>query len=354
MAAADRQRPAKDMLRLIQLLASEKAFGLSLSDIQERMEWSHRTTQRYISALQDIEPDLTYHIDEDTNAKHWYLPSPKTRIPPVNAEQLASLTAIAGFMKAQGHSSYAETLEGLRETLQAGLDRSSMVRLDPDLEVLDDSIEIALRPGPRSSFDPAVRTKLLQAITTSHQVSFQYTDVRGRKTSQKTVSPYVLTVGPRTYLIARDEVAEATRNYALTGIANLEILSSPAVAADFDVKAYVSQSFGAFHDGIFERWTLRFKPGMDYELSNYQFHPTQTITHLDTGEIEVSFWCESIREVAYECVRWSDHLASVGPDSLRGLLQEIMLDLKRMTSSSSISEIKDDELYGFKRHEAGS
>ena len=348
MAATDRQRPAKDMLRLIQLLASEKAFGLTLADIQDRMEWSYRTTQRYIAALQDIEPDLTFHIDEDTKAKHWYLPSPRTRIPPVNADQLASLTAIAGFMAAQGHSSYAETLEGLRETLQAGLDRSSMVRLDPDLEVLDDSIEIALRPGPKSSFDPAIRTSLLQAITTSQQVRFQYTNVSGRKTSQKTVSPYALTVGPRTYLIARDEAAKATRNYALTGIADLEILSTPAVPADFDVKAYVSQSFGAFHDGIFERWILRFKPGMAYELSNYQFHPTQTVTHLDNDEIEVSFWCESIREVAYECVRWSEHLTWVGPERLRGLLQDIISDLKRMTSSSTIEETIDDEALGSK------
>ena len=336
MATTDRQRPAKDMLRLIQLLASEKAFGLSLSDIQERMEWSHRTTQRYISALQDIEPDLSYHIDEDTNAKHWYLPSPRTRIPSVNAEQLASLTAIAGFMKAQGHASYAETLEGLRETLQAGLDRSSMMRLDPDLEVLDNSIEIALRPGPKSSFDPGIRTKLLQAVTTSSQVRFQYTDVRGRKTSQKIVSPYALTVGPRTYLIARDEAVAETRNYALTGVSDLEILEVPTVAADFDVKAYVSQSFGAFHDGLFETWVLRFQPGMDYELSNYQFHPTQMMKHFDTGEIEVSFRCESIREVAYECVRWSEHLTWVGPERLRSLVQDIISDLMRVSSPSSI------------------
>jgi hypothetical protein len=43
--------------------------------------------------------------------------------------------------------------------------------------------------------------------------------------------------------------------------------------------------------------------GMAHELSNYQFHPTQTMKHLDTGETEVSFQCESIREVAYERVR---------------------------------------------------
>lgn len=322
-ASVDRQRPAKDMLRLIQLLASEKAFGVTLAEIMAQMEWTKRTTQRYLAALQDIEPDLSYHVDEDTNAKHWYLPSPRTRIPPVTAEQLSSLTAIAAFMKAQGHASYGDILEELRQTLQAGLDRSAMVRLDPDLEVLDDSVKIIHRPGPKASFDPLVRTALLQAITTGSKVSFGYTNVRGLKSSQKIVSPYALTVGPRTYLIAHDESASATRNYALSGISNLKLLSSPATEPDFDIKAYVSRSFGAFHDGIAEKWVLRFKAGMEYELSNYQFHPTQTMETLESGEIEICFYCESIREVAYECLRWTESLTWVGPDRLRGLLKSI-------------------------------
>lgn len=322
-APVDRQRPAKDMLRLIQLLAAEKAFGMTLTEIMDQMEWTKRTTQRYLAALQDIEPDLSYHVDEDTNAKHWYLPSPRTRIPPVTAEQLSSLTAIAAFMAAQGHASYGNTLEDLRQTLQAGLDRSAMVRLDPDLEVLDDSVEITHRPGPKASFDPLTRTAILQAITTGSKVRFSYTNVRGHKSSQKIVSPYALIVGPRTYLIARDESVAATRNYALTGIADLEVLSETATEPDFDIKTYVSRSFGAFHDGIFEQWVLRFRPGMEYELSNYQFHPSQTMKTLDSGEVEVSFYCESIREVAYECLRWTESLTWVGPDRLRHLLKDI-------------------------------
>jgi predicted DNA-binding transcriptional regulator YafY len=326
-ASVDRQRPAKDMLRLIQLLAAEKAFGMTLAEVMDKMEWTKRTTQRYLAALQDIEPDLSYHVDEDTNAKHWYLPSPRTRIPPVTAEQLSSLTAIAAFMKAQGHASYGDTLEDLRQTLQAGLDRSAMLRLDPDLEVLDDSVEIAHRPGPKASFDPLVRTVLLQAITTGNKVKFGYTNVQGRKSSQKIISPYALTLGPRTYLIARDESVSATRNYALTGIADLEVLSEPATEPDFDIKAFVSSSFGSFHDGIAEQWVLRFKTGMEYELSNYQFHPTQTMKTLDNGEAEVSFYCESMREVAYECLRWTESLTWVGPERLQRLLQDICQEI---------------------------
>lgn len=327
MANASRQRTAQEMLLLIQLLASEKGFGMTLTQISNKMERSKRTTQRYLAALQVIEPDLAHYVDDDTKLKHWYLPSPRTRIPPVTAEQLSSLTAIAAFMRAQGHGSYGDSLEKLRQTLQIGLDRSAMLRLDPDLEILDDSVEIAHRPGPKSSFDPLIRTALLQAITTANKVRFSYTNVQGRKASQKIISPYALTVGPRTYLIARDESVSATRNYALTGIADLEVLSEPATEPDFDIKAFVSSSFGSFHDGIAEQWILRFKPGMEYELSNYQFHPTQTMKTLDNGEIEVSFYCESMREVAYECLRWTESLTWVGPERLQRLLQDICQEI---------------------------
>jgi hypothetical protein len=44
---------------------------------------------------------------------------------------------------------------------------------------------------------------------------------------------------------------------------------------------------------------------------------------LPSGEVEISFECESILEVAYECFRWSEHLVAVGPNALRGALTDI-------------------------------
>lgn len=319
----DRHRPAKDLMRLIQLLSAQKAFGLSVEDIAARMEVSLRTARRLLAALADIEPDLTFHTADDSQKKFWFLPSAKTRMPPVTAEQLSGLTVIAGFMRAQGHDGYAQTLQELRDNLQAGLDRRALLRLDPDLEILDASIEVAHRPGPKTSVDPVIRSQILGAITEGRQVRFLYTDVRGLKTSKRRVSPYALILGPRAYLISRDEDAGGIRNFALTGMSEIEPCEAPATRDGFDVAAYVAQSFGAFHDGKFGHWTLRFKAGTAHELSTYQFHPSQTMAVLPNGEIEVAFHCESIREVAYECFRWSEHLVAIGPESLRSTVLEI-------------------------------
>lgn len=319
----DRMRPAKDMIRLIQLLSGHKASGLAVEEIADRMEISTRTAHRSLAALKDIEPDLAFRVADDSQKRLWYLPITRTRLPAVTAQQLSSLSAIASFMRAHGHKDYAQALQELRDALHSGLDRAALLRIDPDLETLEGSVEVTLRPGPKSSFDPAIRTKLLNAITCESQVEFLYTDVRGLKTRKPVVSPFALMVGPRSYLIARDEEAEAIRSFALTGISDIQQLNTPAPRDGFDAGSYVAQSFGAFHDGEFHNWTLRFKGPTAHELANYQFHPTQTMTVLPSGEIEVSFHCESVREVAYECFRWSEHLTSIGPDRLRNVVAEI-------------------------------
>ncbi len=326
----DRHRPAKDMLRLIQILSAHKAYGLTIDEIAERMETARRTAQRYVSSLQDIEPDLTFRIDEASQKKHWYLPSRRTRVPYVSAEQLASLTEIAAFMEAQGHAGHARFLEDLRASLQASLESAILRRLEPDLEVLDASLEVTHRPGPRATFDPAVRSRLLEAILAEKQVSFQYTDVPGTKVSQRTVSPLALVAGPRSYLVGRDESLEAIRNFALTGINDLAMLDDVAKREDFNAAAYVAKSFGAFHDGKFGQWVLRFKPEAAHELMSYQFHPTQTMSTLPSGEVEVTFQCESIREIAYECFRWSEQIVAIGPGSLRHMIRDICADMEKV------------------------
>lgn len=318
----DRHRPAKDMIRLIQLLSGHKASGLSIEDISAKMEISQRSIRRYLSALADIEPDLTFH-EEDNQKKFWYLPSTRTRMPAVTAEQLSSLTAIANFMRTQGHQDYAQTLQEFRDHLQQGLDRTTLTRLDPDLEVLDASVEVTHHPGPKTSLDPLIRRQILTAITRERQIMFDYTSVRGKTTTDRVVSPFALVMGRRAYLVARDENAQAIRNFALTGIRDVRECAASATRDGFDARAYVAQSFGAFHDGQFRQWTLCFRKSAEHSLSGYQFHPTQTMTRLPSGEIEISFFCESIREVAYECFRWNEHLVSIAPKELGDMVVDI-------------------------------
>lgn len=84
-------RPAKDMIRLIQLLSGQEASGLAVEEIAAHMEVSPRTEHRFLVALKDIEPDLTFRVADDSQKRLWYLPVTRTRLPAVTAQQLSSL-----------------------------------------------------------------------------------------------------------------------------------------------------------------------------------------------------------------------------------------------------------------------
>lgn len=319
----DRLRPAKDLVRLMQLLSGHQVMGLTVEEIAAEMEVSERTVRRYLAALGDIEPDLDFFLEEGSRKRYWRLSKVRTPLPAVSARQLSDLTAAATFMRHQGHEHYAQIIQSLRDRLQAGLDRSTLVRMDPDLEVLDTAVEVTYRPGPKVSFDPQIRQVILDAILADRQVSFAYVNIRGEDRGVRQVSPHGLVMGPQAYLVGHDERAQGVRNFALTGIRGITICDDKGRTGTFDMNEYVTRSFGAFHDGQFHDWQLCFKATAAHELDGYQFHPSQTIVQLPDGRVLVSFRSESVREVAYECFRWSEHLISIAPDALRSIVSEI-------------------------------
>ena len=48
---------------------------------------------------------------------------------------------------------------------------------------------------------------------------------------------------------------------------------------------------------------------------------------LKGGEVEIRFSCESVKEIAYECFRWSEHLISIQPDALNLAVTQIINEM---------------------------
>ena len=323
----DRMRPGKDLIRVIHMLQANKSFGITAETIAQEMEVSIRTVKRWLSAIKDIEPDLSFRLIPEVKGKLWYLPEAKTRASPASADQLASLSAIASLLKTMSYAEYSGLLNELRDGLQANISQQQWKKIDPDLEVMDEAVQVALRPGPKAIYAPSIRATLLDAILMQKQVTFTYQNITATKIGQKRVSPLGIILGPRAYLVAHDEEIVALRNYALTGIKNLNICADNNTHANFDIDAFAHRSFGAFHDGIFEEWILTFDAKAVPMLEHYEFHPSQETQILKGGEVEIRFSCESVKEIAYECFRWSEHLISIQPDALNLAVTQIINEM---------------------------
>lgn len=317
-----RHRPARDLLRLVEMLQARRHVGMTIEEIAHDVGRSERTVHRLLKTLADTGYDLHSRLDEDGRRKRWMVRTSRSTVPAVTADTLSSLTGIGEMLRSQGLVDYAELITDLRRHLEASQERRRLLALDPDLEVFDDTLGVASRPGPVAPSDPTVRRRLQDAIVTGLMVHFTYTDVRGDKTSERLVSPLGLLLGPRAYLVARD-TNKSVRIFALTGIREPRLMPDVADRDDFDLRAFVERSFGAFHDGVYREWRLRFEAAARHEVEHYRFHPSQTVTVHETGEVEVVFTCESVREVAYECFRWSEWLVAVETEELRACLREI-------------------------------
>ena len=133
----DRQRPAKDLLRVIHILQANKSLAVSETIVKE-MEVSVRTVKRWLSAIKDIELDLSYRNVSEIRGNLWYLPTAKTRITPTSADQLSSLKTISQLLKSHGYEEYSRVLNELSDVFKASADTRQMNRIDPDLEVLEE------------------------------------------------------------------------------------------------------------------------------------------------------------------------------------------------------------------------
>lgn len=332
----DRMRPGKDLIRVIHMLQANKSFGITAEAIAQEMEVSIRTVKRWLSAIKDIEPDLSFRLIPEVKGKLWYLPAAKTRASPASADQLASLSAIASLLKTMGYAEYGALLNEMRDGLQANISQQQWNKIDPDLEVMDEAVQVALRPGPKAIYAPSIRATLLDAMLKQKQVTFTYQNITATKINPKRVSPLGIILGPRAYLVAHDEEVDALRNYALTGISNLNISDDNNTHTTFDIDAFAHRSFGSFHDGIFEEWKLTFDAKAAPMLEHYEFHPSQETQILEGGEVEIRFSCESVKEIAYECFRWSEHLISIQPDALNQVVTQIINEMQQVIKPAPI------------------
>ena len=248
-----------------------------------------------------------------------------------SADQLASL-AISSMLKSSGYSEYSNLLNELSDELQASISQQRLRQIDPDLEVIIDAVQVALRPGPKAKFASSIRATLLDAILMQKQVTFTYQNITATKITQKLVSPLGIILGPQAYLVAHDEEFDALRHYTLTGIKNLAICEENNTRTNFDIEAFAQRSFGVFHDNIFEEWALVFDAKAAPMLEHYEFHPSQE-TRILRGEVEIRFSCESVKEIA-ECFRWSEHLISIQPDALNHEVRQIIQEMTKVIGAS--------------------
>lgn len=320
----DRYAAVSTLMRLAVRLAVPVG-GMSLDEMAEFLEKNRRTAERARDVLDQVfglESEIT-----EGGIKRWRLsPSRLSRLTTLRSEHLAAVASAVKLMQANGLATEARDLGALHDMIQSTLERSVFNRWAPDLEALVEAQGIAMRPGPREASNPAHLAILQQGILALSKIRLTYARANDSPggSDELLVHPLGLLLGNRRrYLVAFSETAGAIRLYRLSRIITAEVLNETfQPPQDFDLQAYGSRSFGVFQEPP-QDIELVFDAAVAAEVLAFCFHPTQTLTELEDGRVQVQFTAGGIREVAWHVMTWVPYVLVIKPDSLKAELRTL-------------------------------
>jgi predicted DNA-binding transcriptional regulator YafY len=311
------------------------AEGLSLADIGRGYGVSRRTAERMRDAIERVFPQME-QANPGELPKRWRIRAGAlSNLIGISAEELAALNTAVGVMRRDDLTEPLARLETLASKLKAMIHPDAARRIGPDLEILAEAEDMALRPGPRQTIATDIVAALRHAILACRKVQLHYRARGSGALSRTLVCPYGFLYGNRHYLVADSLNPEARglRLFSLTNIEKVETTARPFTRRkNFSLQKFAERSFGVFQEDPFDV-VWRFSPKAAPDARQFLFHPTQSFEEEPDGSLLVRFRAGGALEMCWHLFTWGDQVEVVKPTRLRSMLVSRANDL---TNSSSL------------------
>ena len=315
-----------DQLMQLATLMSSRHRGVTLDQVKEEFDVSHRTAQRMMRAIEQQFPEVQTSND-DQGHKRWRIGEITFKdLITVKAEELAALELGIKHLQRDGLKLESHELEILRDKIKALIPRAKL-RIEADHDAILEAQGFVARPGPRPKMDQDVYVALIEAIKSCRFVTFSYKSVSDKSMKQRYVAPYGFLSGIRRYLIAydpKDKRGSVLKTYRVDVIENVKVSDEYFTRPqDFDLQAFADQAFGVFQrDGTQEDIVWRFIPEAAPHAAGYLFHPSQTEEYLPDGSLIIRFRATGLLEMAWHLYTWGDKVEVVEPKALRDMISK--------------------------------
>lgn len=296
--------------------------GVTLEQIRDRFDVSHRTAQRMTAALEAAFPHAVHVTVDHERRSRWRIRGTTLATLALKGDrELAALDLAIAQFAGSGDRDTASILESLRDRLLAALPERTALRTEADADALIAAHGLLARPGPVAKFDNKTSEVISEALRGPFRLSFTY---RG---TQRTIEPYGILVGTRRYLIAHDpERPDGNlRRFRIDLIEDPQVLrESFSLPPDFSLAQHAMLGFGSYHaPGEYQETIWRFSAVATSHAREWRFHPEQTTTELPDGRFEVRFSASGWVEMAWHLLQWGPHVEVVAPEELRRQLEDV-------------------------------
>ncbi|HET9069570.1 MAG TPA: WYL domain-containing protein [Amaricoccus sp.] len=313
---------ARDLMRLAEMAAARHS-GVSLAEIAAEFGADHRTAQRMVRALEDTFQGVEIRTDEDRR-RRWKLRDPGlARFQGIRDDELAALEMSIRRAEREGAALDVTALSAVRDRLLACMPGLQARRAEADAEALLEARGFAARPGPRVRAEPGVLETIAEALKAPFLLAITYAGPDGA-VAERRVAPHGLLLGPRRYLVARDEDRDAgLRHFRVDRIRAARLLGSSFTRAPgFDIEDHAARAFGSYQDeATYGEVVWRFSPAAAPTARDFLFHPAQRLEDEPDGSLVVRFHASGWLEMAWHLYQWGDTVEVLAPEGLRALTE---------------------------------
>jgi predicted DNA-binding transcriptional regulator YafY len=187
----------------------------------------------------------------------------------------------------------------------------------------------AFTGGATVDIDPELLLELHDAITSRHQVDILYYSASSGESDRRVVDPYHLhNVRGDWYLIAFCHKREQFRDFLVGRIREWETLPSVfQMKRDFSLAEYLAKGFLAERGDELVNIAIKFDEHQARWIRDRQWHPSQQIEELPSGELILHLKVGGIQEVKRWIMGYGPHAEVLEPESLR---QQFIEEIEKM------------------------
>ncbi|MEW6727268.1 MAG: WYL domain-containing protein [Bacillota bacterium] len=313
--------------KIIELLnEATPTGGLTVKDLAEACEVSERQVYRDLKAIEEqvgIELERRGKTQTLYRLKRCYLP-------PLSPDR--ALIIYLTLLQQQG-SPLAGQTEGLKRLLVTHLFKNRYPVEAFPFEKLQQRVHIV----DEGLADPAevggVFTRLLQALTEERRIKIRYYVAYRNAWSDRIVEPYGLVCKRHNwYLAGFCQESGRTRTFRVDQIKNVFVLGEGfSYPPDFNLRAFLGDSWGVINDGEPFDIRLRFSPVVAHRVRRIVYHPSQCIEEeLPDGSVVVAYRSSGKNELKGWLLQWGPEVEVLEPQWLRDELKETALTVAKM------------------------
>jgi proteasome accessory factor B len=298
-----------DIIRLI-----ESRHGVTIEEVCEETGISRRTVHRDLIAIQDAGYPLV--SEWQTGRKAYRFLTRFKNIPPItfSLNELATLYFLRGQADNLDSTPFADDLTSIFTKVRSVLPPRYAAHLDRI-----SGVSLPLIQGKHDYRDfHDILARLRDALIHQYRITLQYLPVARTSAETYQVDPYTLALYKGgLYLIGYAHNRDDLRTFAVERIKAVAVERERfELPDDYCPEERLKDAFGIVAEPPAEI-TIRFSSVVKNSVSGRIWHPSQRVTELEDGSIEVSFTAGGRLEIISWILSYGEHAEVIEPRELR-------------------------------------